>query len=90
VALVRPGAPVATAVAAATVEMALLDEGEIAWYVASGEGFDKAGGYAIQGLASRFVTRVEGSYSAVVGLPVAEVHRMLRKSGLWHYSDGGR
>ena len=39
---------------------------------------DKAGGYAIQGLASRFVTRIEGSYSNVVGLPVALVYDMLR------------
>ena len=44
---------------------------EIAWYVASGEGRDKAGAYAIQGLASRFIRRIEGSYSNVVGLPVA-------------------
>ena len=41
----------------------------MAWYIASGEGRDKAGAYAIQGLASRFVTRIEGSYSNVVGLP---------------------
>ena len=46
---------------------ALTDE-DIAWYVASGEGRDKAGGYAIQGLASRFIPRIDGSYSNVVGL----------------------
>ena len=50
---------------------------EIAWYVASGERRDKAGGYAIQGLASRFVPRIEGSYSNVVGLPVAVVHELI-------------
>ena len=54
---------------------ALTDE-DIAWYVASGEGRDKAGGYAIQGLASRFIPRIEGSYSNVVGLPVACVRRL--------------
>ena len=43
---------------------------------------DKAGAYAIQGLASRFVTRIEGSYSNVVGLPVAVVYRMCTKAGL--------
>jgi septum formation protein len=48
---------------------------EIREYVASGEPMDKAGGYAIQGLASRFVERIEGSYSNVVGLPVAMVYR---------------
>lgn len=51
---------------------------EIDWYVASGEADDKAGAYAIQGLAARFIPRIEGSYSNVVGLPVAAVHRMLK------------
>ena len=55
-----------------------LTEGEIADYVASGEPSDKAGGYAIQGLASKFVVRIEGSYSNVVGLPVALVYRLLK------------
>jgi septum formation protein len=54
-----------------------LAAGEIAWHVASGEGRDKAGGYAIQGLASRFITSIEGSYSNVVGLPVAWLAEML-------------
>jgi nucleoside triphosphate pyrophosphatase len=62
-----------------TVEMARLTPAEIEWYVASGEPLDKAGAYGIQGLASRFVTRVEGSYSGVVGLPVALVHRLLQQ-----------
>ncbi|HXE79953.1 MAG TPA: Maf family protein [Vicinamibacterales bacterium] len=65
----------------ARVTFAPLEPDEIAWYVASGEPFDKAGGYGIQGLASRFVERVEGSYTAVVGLPVDIVHRLLRKGG---------
>ena len=51
---------------------------EIAAYVASGEPRDKAGAYAIQGWASRFIERLEGSYSGVVGLPVAVVHRLLK------------
>ena len=51
---------------------------DIAWYVRSGESLGKAGAYAIQGLASRFVIRIEGSYSNVVGLPVAVTDRMLR------------
>jgi septum formation protein len=55
---------------------------EIAWYVASGEPNDKAGAYAIQGLASRFVTRVEGSYANVVGLPVASVVELLTRLGV--------
>jgi septum formation protein len=51
---------------------------DIAWYVASGEPVDRAGAYAIQGLASRFIPRIEGSYSNVVGLPVALVSSILR------------
>ena len=51
---------------------AMTDE-DISWYVATGEPMDRAGAYAIQGLASRFIARIEGSYSNVVGLPVAMV-----------------
>jgi len=54
-----------------------LDEKEIRDYVASGEPRDKAGAYAIQGLASKFVTRIDGSHSNVVGLPVSLVEQLL-------------
>jgi septum formation protein len=70
------------------VEFAQLSDAEIAWYAASGEPVDKAGAYAIQGLASRFVTRIDGSYSNVVGLPVAEVYRLCRHAGV--ETDGSR
>jgi septum formation protein len=72
---------VRTAIASTIVEFARLSDDEIAWYVASGEPYDKAGAYAVQGLASRFVTRVDGSYSNVVGLPVALVYQMLTELG---------
>jgi septum formation protein len=55
-----------------------LDEEEIRSYVESGEPLDKAGAYAIQGLASKFVTRISGCYSNVVGLPVALVCEILK------------
>jgi len=54
---------------------------EIADYVASGEPFDKAGGYGIQGLASKYVERIEGCYFNVVGLPVARVAEALATVG---------
>jgi septum formation protein len=63
------------------VEFRPLDEEEIKRYVASGEGADKAGGYAIQGLGSFAVSRIEGSYSNVVGLPVCEVVLALQHHG---------
>jgi len=66
-------------VEATGVYMSVLTTDDIAWYVASGEGRDKAGGYAVQGLASRFVTGIEGSYSNVVGLPIATVSSLLRE-----------
>ena len=77
VSLFHPGGIVDTRVDETSVEFAPLSEFDIDWYVATGEPLDKAGAYAVQGLASRFVPRIDGSYSNVVGLPVALVHRML-------------
>ena len=73
---------VESGLAVTQVEFAPMSDAEIAWYVASGEPADKAGAYAIQGLASRFVTRIDGSYSNVVGLPVALVYDLLRRCHL--------
>jgi len=64
-------------VEATSVWFAPLKPEAIAWYVKMGEGRDKAGAYAIQGLGSRFIPRIEGSYSNVVGLPVAAVVGLL-------------
>lgn len=63
------------------VTFAPLNEQEIEAYVASGEPFDKAGAYAIQGRGGRYVTRVEGCYFNVVGVPLARLYRMLRELG---------
>ena len=71
-----------TIVTRTKVEFAPLDDEEINWYVSSGEPLGKAGGYAMQGLASRFVTRIDGSCSNVVGLPVSVVYALCKQSGL--------
>jgi septum formation protein len=56
-----------------------IDDRKIADYIATGEPMDKAGAYAIQGIASRWISRIEGDYTNVVGLPVAMVFRLLRQ-----------
>ena len=68
--------------ACTTVWMDALSDTDVAEYVASGEPMDKAGAYAIQGLASRFIARIDGSYGTVVGLPVALVWTLLREADL--------
>jgi septum formation protein len=77
---VRAGSGEWTAVESTRVRFLPMDMDEITWYVASGEPRGKAGAYAIQGLASRFIDRIEGSYTNVVGLPVATVCRLLRRA----------
>jgi septum formation protein len=62
-----------------TVWFASLSPDDIAEYVARGEGRGKAGAYAIQGFAARFIPRIEGSYSNVVGLPIALVSEALKR-----------
>lgn len=63
------------------VTMCEISDDEIRDYVACGEPMDKAGAYAIQGMASRWIPRIEGDYSNVVGLPVALVYSMLKRAG---------
>jgi septum formation protein len=82
VALVRgDGTVCAVELAATAVRFRPMRDDEIAWYVNTPEPYDKAGGYAVQGLASRFVTSLDGSYSNVVGLPVELVCRLLVQAG---------
>jgi septum formation protein len=70
-----------SAVESTIVSFSRLSPEDLDWYVASGEGRDKAGGYAIQGLASRFIPRIDGSYSNVVGLPVHRVAQLITEMG---------
>lgn len=64
------------------VRFRALDEAEIAAYIASGEPFDKAGGYGIQGRAAAFIAHLSGSHSGVMGLPLCETAQLLRQFGL--------
>ncbi len=79
---VKPGTEnreLRTASETTLVTMTAISDDEIRDYVATGEPMDKAGAYAIQGIASRWIPRIEGDYSNVVGLPVALVYRMLHE-----------
>lgn len=62
---------------------------QIADYVATGEPLDKAGGYAVQGRAARFIDKINGSYSNVVGLPLARVAQVAERAQVNMYDDNG-
>jgi len=70
-----------SAVETTLVTFSPLTDAEITQYLASGEPFDKAGAYAIQGHAGRFIPRIEGDYFNVVGLPLARLYHLLRELG---------
>jgi septum formation protein len=67
------------ALSASTVEFAPMTEADIADYIATGEAFGKAGAYAIQGHAAAYISRLDGSHSAVMGLPLHETSLLLRR-----------
>ncbi len=70
-----------TAISRTEVEFRALTEDEIKHYVATGEGDDKAGGYAIQGRAAQFVVEIRGSYTGVIGLPIYETVQIMERLG---------
>jgi septum formation protein len=82
VALIGPDGAVSTRCVRSHVVFKRLTEAEIAWYLGSGEWHGKAGGYAIQGLAARFVREIGGSYSNIVGLPLFETAQLLLGRGV--------
>ena len=89
--VVRHAGSETSEVVSTRVRFTALSAAEIAWYVESGEPDGKAGAYAIQGLGSRFVDWIEGSWSNVVGLPVATVYRMLGGAACYaHVNPAGR
>jgi septum formation protein len=67
------------ALSISTVEFAPMSEADIAAYIATGEAFGKAGAYAIQGHAAAYISRLDGSHSAVMGLPLHETSQLLRR-----------
>jgi septum formation protein len=71
-----------TRVAETEVRMLPLSPAEIDWYVASGEPLDKAGAYAAQGIGAVFIESIHGSYTNVVGLPLATLFQMIRRAGI--------
>lgn len=81
VALVYHGATY-TSVVQTTVWMDKMSDEEISAYIATGEPMDKAGAYAVQGIAAKFIPKIEGSFSNVVGLPLHEVKNLARKAGI--------
>jgi len=72
-----------------SVKMKSLTPAEVAWYVATGEPFDKAGGYAIQGMGSFMIESIRGSYTNVVGLPLCELIQMMNRLGAIAISESG-
>ncbi len=71
-----------TRVAESEVRMLPLSPAEIEWYVRTGEPLDKAGAYAVQGIGAMFIDSIHGSYTNVVGLPLATLFLMLRRAGI--------
>jgi septum formation protein len=79
-----------THVATSEVRMLPLTKSDIAWYVATGEPLDKAGAYAAQGVGGMFIDSIHGSYTNVVGLPLALLFQMLRKAGIDPLANRGQ
>jgi septum formation protein len=82
VALIGPDGKIAVRRVQSAVAFKRLSDAELDWYLASGEWHGKAGGYAIQGLAARFVREIVGSYSNIVGLPLFETAQLLIGRGV--------
>ncbi len=88
---VRRGEREESIVVSTAVQLVALTEEQIAWYVATGEPLDKAGAYAVQGIAGAFVSEVQGSISNVVGLPLTETVTLLGAVGFrfpWTIREG--
>lgn len=78
-----------TRVAESEVRILPLSQSDVEWYVATGEPLDKAGAYAVQGAGAMFIDSIHGSYTNVVGLPLALLFQMMRKVGIDPLSSNG-
>jgi nucleoside triphosphate pyrophosphatase len=81
VALLRADSPARVLLEESRVRIAPLTAEEVSWYVDTREPMDKAGAYAVQGLGSRFIEEIRGSYTNVMGLPARAVYRLMREAG---------
>jgi len=79
--VVRTASRTREAIVTTAVTFNQLTDEEIAWYIATGEPVGKAGAYGIQGRAARFIERIDGSWSNVVGLPISTVYKLLVEAG---------
>jgi septum formation protein len=70
-----------------SVKVKKLTQAEMEWYIETGEPFDKAGGYAVQGIGSFMIESIKGSYTNVVGLPICELIQMLSRLGAIKIAD---
>lgn len=88
-ALILPDGTIRSKTVESRVTFKPLDNNDITMYLKSGEWRGKAGAYAIQGLGSIFIKKIQGSYSNIVGLPLHEISMMLQGNGfnIWHRSD---
>ena len=80
VCLAAPNRPPVVASETTAVTMSHISDADLAAYISTAEPMDKAGAYAIQGLASRWIPRIDGDYSNVVGLPISLVYRLLQQA----------
>jgi septum formation protein len=78
-----------TRIAESEVRMLPLSDRDIEWYVRTGEPLDKAGAYAVQGIGAMFIDSIHGSYTNVVGLPLATLFQMLRRAGIDPLAETG-
>jgi len=71
-----------------TVTFREIPDDELEWYIETDESYDKAGAYAVQGIAGMFIRSIDGSYSNVIGLPLCEVTDNLKEAGIIAYGNG--